>query len=83
MNRWQKIAWFNLAVSTGTLILTGITIAILSAVAGMPKALLQVCQKHYADWVFLVFLDSWAFRRSYFEIKAAKSNLMSVTDCLI
>ena len=39
MNRWQKIAWFNLAVITGTLILTGITIAILSAVAGMPKAL--------------------------------------------
>ena len=39
MNRWQKIAWFNLAVITVTLILTGIVIGILTIVAGMPKAL--------------------------------------------
>jgi len=39
MNRWQKIAWYNLAVITVTLILTGIVIGILTIVAGMPKAL--------------------------------------------
>ena len=39
MNRWQKIAWYNIIVITTALLLTGITVAILTTLFGMPKAL--------------------------------------------
>ena len=38
MNRWQKIAWFNLIVISATLALTGIVVAVLAVKVGMPKA---------------------------------------------
>ena len=39
MNRWQKIAWFNLTVIATTLILCAIAVGILATIVGMPKAL--------------------------------------------
>jgi len=39
MNRWQKIAWFNLTVIVVSLVLTGATIGTLTITAGMPRAL--------------------------------------------
>jgi len=39
MNRWQKIAWFNLVVIASALLLSTAAIAILAFRAGFPKAL--------------------------------------------
>jgi hypothetical protein len=39
MNRWQKIAWYNIFVITFTFILTGLCVGILTIKHGMPKAL--------------------------------------------
>jgi len=39
MNRWQKIAWFNLVIIASALLLSGAAITILAILAGFPKAL--------------------------------------------
>ena len=39
MNRWQKIAWYNVLVIIFTFILTGLCVGILTIKHGMPKAL--------------------------------------------
>jgi hypothetical protein len=39
MNRWQKIAWFNLIVMTVSLLLTAAAVGTLAAIIGMPAAL--------------------------------------------
>jgi len=39
MNRWQKIAWFNLIVIVTTLALSSLAVGVLSIIVGMPKAL--------------------------------------------
>ena len=39
MNRAQKMAWYNLIVVLVSLALTGVTISVLAAIVGMPKAL--------------------------------------------
>ena len=39
MNRWLKIAWYNVIVISATLIVTGILVGALAIKVGMPKAL--------------------------------------------
>ncbi len=39
MNKWQKIAWYNIFVIIFTFILTGVCVGILTIKYGMPKAL--------------------------------------------
>ena len=39
MNRWQKIAWYNLTVVVASLTISGTTIGILAILHGFPKAL--------------------------------------------
>jgi len=39
MNRWQKIAWYNITVISISFILTAIVVGILAVKYGMPKAL--------------------------------------------
>ncbi|HIJ70509.1 MAG TPA: hypothetical protein HPP87_04000 [Planctomycetes bacterium] len=39
MNRWQKIAWYNVFVIIFTFILTGLCVGVLTIKHGMPKAL--------------------------------------------
>ena len=39
MNRWQKIAWFNLTVIVVSLLLAGTAISTLTIIVGMPGAL--------------------------------------------
>ncbi|MHC4621869.1 MAG: hypothetical protein ACYTEQ_29370 [Planctomycetota bacterium] len=38
MNRWQKIAWYNVVVIVVTLALTGVVVGLLAFVVGMPLA---------------------------------------------
>lgn len=38
MNRWQRIAWYNVIVIGVTLALTGVVVALLAFVVGMPLA---------------------------------------------
>jgi len=39
MNRWQKIAWYNIFVIIFAFILTGVCVGVLTIKHGMPKAL--------------------------------------------
>ncbi len=39
MNRWQKIAWYNLIVIAISLTLSGTAIGVLALLVGMPKAI--------------------------------------------
>jgi len=39
MNRWQKIAWFNLIVIGTALVVTGVAVGVVYFWVGMPKAL--------------------------------------------
>ena len=39
MNRWQKIAWYNIVVILATLSITTITVGVLAMKYGFPKAL--------------------------------------------
>ena len=43
MNRAQKMGWYNLIVVLVSLALTGVTISVLAAIVGMPKALGGFC----------------------------------------
>ncbi len=43
MNRWQKIAWFNLTVIAVGLIISTTVIALMATKVGMPRALRGLC----------------------------------------
>ena len=58
MNRVQKIAWFNLIVIGVSCILSGITIAVLTSIVGMPRAFggmgfMGICGiMGFSNWIF-------------------------------
>ncbi len=66
MNRWQKIAWYNLIVIVTVFTLSGVTIAVLTITQGMPKAM---CGLGLLGFLGFLGLTPIIFRKKKGELK--------------